>query len=258
MKHNKDKKTLWKTAMKSLLIGATALSLTACGAASRVANIGAQPDMSSIDDADMRLSQKPVRLPMPKEIVQERNPNSIWQTNRTTFFEDQRANEIGDILTVIIEINEEAAIENETTRSRSSNEDAQAPSFLGYEAFLDEVFAEGIDASDLINFGQTSNYTGGGEIEREEEITMRMAAMVTQMLPNGNLIIHGKQELLVNFEKRILQVDGVIRPEDISVSNTINYDQIAQARFVYGGEGQITDVQQPRYGQQLYDIIFPF
>ena len=95
-------------------------------------------------------------------------------------------------------------------------------------------------------------------MEREEEVKVQLAALITQILPNGNMVIHGSQEVLVNFEKRILQVDGVIRPEDISTTNTISYEQIAEARIAYGGEGHITDVQQPRYGQQLYDIVFPF
>ena len=115
-----------------------------------------------------------------------------------------------------------------------------------------------MDPSDLIDLGSTSNSTGSGSIEREEEVTVQLAALVTQLLPNGNMVIHGRQEVVVNFEKRILEIDGVIRPEDISVRNTIRSEQIAEARIAYGGEGQITDVQQPRYGQQLYDIVFPF
>ena len=82
--------------------------------------------------------------------------------------------------------------------------------------------------------------------------------MITEVLPNGNLAIFGRQEVQVNFERRDLVVAGVIRPEDITSGNTIAYEQIAEARVSYGGQGQITDFQQPRYGQQLYDIVFPF
>lgn len=92
----------------------------------------------------------------------------------------------------------------------------------------------------------------------KKKITVKLAAIVTQILPNGNFAIEGSQEVRVNYEKRILKVAGVIRPQDVSISNTINYEQIAEARIAYGGEGQITDVQQPRYGQQVYDILFPF
>ena len=123
---------------------------------------------------------------------------------------------------------------------------------------MDRVFPEAIDNNNLVGGGADSAYSGTGTIEREEEVSVRLAAIVTQILPNGNMAIHGRQEVGVNFEKRILQINGVIRPEDISVDNTIAYDQIAEARIAYGGEGDLTDVQQPRYGQQLYDIIFPF
>jgi len=148
--------------------------------------------------------------------------------------------------------------ENESSRSRNSSENAGLANFLGLEASLDAVLPEAVDNSALVGADSTSNSTGTGSIEREEEITVRLAGLVTQILPNGNMVIYGRQEVVVNFEKRILQIDGVIRPEDITTANTISYDQIAEARILYGGEGQITDVQQPRYGQQLYDVIFPF
>ena len=129
---------------------------------------------------------------------------------------------------------------------------------LGLEQALDRPFAQAIDADNLTEFGSDSVSTGSGSIDREEKVTVQLAALVTQILPNGNMVIHGRQEVIVNFEKRILGIDGVIRPEDIAVNNSVSYEKIAEARISYGGEGDITDMQQPRYGQQLYDIIFPF
>lgn len=235
-----------------------ALSLSACGSGSRLASIGKAPEMSPLVTKESVKSQEPISLPMPeqKEIVT--TSNSLWSPDKNAFFKDQRAGEIGDILTVVVELDEEAEIENETNRTRSSNEGSAIPNFLGLEQYLSDILPDTVDPSNLTSFDSQATYSGSGDVEREEEINIRIAAMVSQRLPNGNLIIHGRQELLVNFEKRILQVDGVIRPQDISIDNTINYDQIAQARIVYGGEGQITDVQQPRYGQQFYDIVFPF
>ena len=179
-------------------------------------------------------------------------------------FKDQRASDIGDIITVLIDISDEAALENETERTRASDEDSTLTRLLGYEQSLDRILPEDINATtgllnpSLTDFGSNSTHSGEGSVEREEEIEVRMAALITQILPNGNLVIHGRQEVVVNFEKRILQIDGVIRPEDITIQNDISYDKIAEARILYGGEGQLTDMQQPRYGQQLYDIIFPF
>lgn len=240
------------------LLTFTALSLTACGAGDRISRIGEKPQMAAIEDPTLQNGYRPVSLPMPTPEVSVKQPNSLWASNRKSFFKDQRASNIGDILTVVIEIADEAEMENETERVRNSAENAGLANLLGLESQYGDVLADAVIPGSLINGTADSNYTGEGSIEREEEIDLQLAAIVTQILPNGNLVIHGKQEVLVNYEKRIIGIDGVIRPEDISINNTINANQIAEARIVYGGEGQLTEVQQPRYGQQLYDIIFPF
>lgn len=234
------------------------LSLTACGAANRVANIGKAPDMSAIENPNLQKDYQPVTLPMPAPEKVERKENSLWASNRQTFFKDQRANNVGDIITVKIAIDDEAKLDNSTERTRSSSESAGLDSLLGYEQALDRIFPEAVDNTALVGGGADSAHKGEGAIDRKEEIDVKLAALVTQILPNGNLVIHGRQEVLVNYEKRILAVDGVIRPQDIAIDNSIPYEQIAEARITYGGEGQISDVQQPRYGQQLYDIVFPF
>ncbi|MBI1300134.1 MAG: flagellar basal body L-ring protein FlgH [Alphaproteobacteria bacterium] len=232
--------------------------LSACSSLDRLEKVGKAPEMASISNPVTQPNYQPVSLPMPSPHKEAQQKNSLWQSDRVTFFEDQRANNVGDIITVTIEIEDEATIENETERSRSGNESAGFDNLLGLEASLNRLLPEAVDPSNLTNLDSDSTHTGSGSIEREDEISLRMAALITQILPNGNLVIHGKQEVLVNYEKRILQVDGVIRPEDVSVNNTIAYDQIAEARIIYGGEGQITDMQQPRYGQQIYDVLFPF
>ena len=131
-------------------------------------------------------------------------------------------------------------------------------SFLGYETQLDAVLPEAVSPGSLVDLDSNSSSQGTGSVNRDETINLRIAALVTQVLPNGNLVIAGRQEVRVNYEVRQLQVAGMIRPEDITSTNTVSYDQIAEARVSYGGRGHISDVQQPRYGQQLYDIIFPF
>lgn len=233
-------------------------SLTACGAAERLAQVGKEPQLTAIQNPQLKPEYQPISMPMPAPKVAQRQPNSLWDSNRQTFFKDQRAADVGDILTVMIEIKDKAELDNETSRTRQSGENAGVNSLLGYEGSLGAILPEAVNPASLVGLDADSTHTGSGQIDREEKIAVKLAAIVTQILPNGNFAIEGSQEVRVNFEKRILNVAGVIRPQDISISNTINYEQIAEARIAYGGEGQITDVQQPRYGQQVYDILFPF
>ncbi len=247
-----------KTYKSTLLALIAVSSLTACGSVDRLANVGKAPEMSVIENPQLAEDYKPVSMPMPAPQEVKKQPNSLWASNRKNFFEDQRAGDVGDILTVMIDIKDDAALANASERKRASSESAGMDDFLGLESSLASVLPEAITPATLVGTDSDSAHKGEGTVAREEEINIRLAAIVTQVLPNGNLVIHGQQEARVNFEKRIIRVDGVIRPEDISIDNTISHDQIAEARIAYGGEGQITDVQQPRYGQQVYDIIFPF
>lgn len=248
-----------KHIIKNIMMGfVMSCTLSACGAGERIASIGKEPEMSRIENPQLRKDYQPISMPMPAPKVAEKQPNSLWSSNRQAFFKDQRASDVGDILTVLINISDGAEMENETERTRTSNEGAQLPALLGVESHLAQVLPEAVNPGNLAELGADSSYAGEGSIEREEDITIRLAAIVTQILPNGNFVIHGKQEARVNYEKRIVMIDGVIRPQDVSINNTINHDQIAEARIAYGGTGDLTDVQQPRYGQQLYDIVFPF
>ncbi|MEM1156568.1 MAG: flagellar basal body L-ring protein FlgH [Pseudomonadota bacterium] len=239
-------------------MGAIAIGISACGVPQRLSDVGRAPELAPITDPQQVAGYQPVSLPMPNPETVVYQPNSLWRSGARAFFRDQRAKQVGDILTVVINIEDEATLDNTTNRSRTNNEDADLNSLLGYEASLNDILPEAVVPGDLINLGSTSNSSGSGSIEREEEISLRVAALITQVLPNGNLVIEGRQQVRVNFELRELQVAGVIRPEDITSANQITYDQIAEARLSYGGRGHITDVQQPRYGQQVYDILFPF
>ncbi|MFP4097254.1 MAG: flagellar basal body L-ring protein FlgH [Alphaproteobacteria bacterium] len=244
--------------LSHIVLALGSVALTGCATADKIANIGKPPAMGKIANPMTDPGYQPVSLPMPSPSAALPERNSLWQSGRVTFFKDQRASNIGDIITVTIDISDEATLENDTSESRSSSESAGVNSLLGLEASFDRFLPEAVDNSNLADIDSDSSHTGSGSIERKDDVQLRLAALITQLLPNGNMVIHGKQEVLVNFEKRVLQIDGVIRPEDISVRNTISYDQIAEARIVYGGEGQLTNLQQARYGKQLYDIIFPF
>ncbi len=243
---------------RALALAFLGLSLAGCNALTRLSQIGQEPPLARIENPSALHGSQPVSMPMPAPVTSDRQANSLWRPGSRAFLKDQRAADIGDILTVIIEIEDEAKLSNTTERSRTAAEDASASSLLGYEASLSAVLPTAIDPTNLIDLDSTSNTQGSGSVNRDEEIKLRIAALVTQVLPNGNLVIAGRQEVRVNFEVRELQVVGMIRPEDITTTNTIFYDQIAEARIAYGGRGQITDVQQARYGQQIYDILWPF
>lgn len=237
----------------------TSTLLTACGSTlDRLSQVGQAPQMTQISNPQLDPNYQPVSMPMPAPKMVSKQPNSLWQSDSKTFFKDQRATQVGDILTVLVDIQDEADMENKTERSRSSSEDVGIDNLFGVEAALDQVLPTAVDNENLVGFGSDTNTTGDGKIEREESVKLRLAAIVTQILPNGNMVIQGNQEVRVNFEKRILNVAGIIRPQDISIDNTVTYDQIAEARIAYGGQGHITDLQQPRYGQQIYDILMPF
>ncbi|MEM9371913.1 MAG: flagellar basal body L-ring protein FlgH, partial [Pseudomonadota bacterium] len=176
---------------------------------------------------------------------------SLWRSGPESLFGDRRAQGRGDILTVVVEVDEEAEISNVTNRSRQADEDLSVTALFGLEGLIRN--GADIDLANAARIGSQSRSQGDGSVERSEEITLRLAATVTDVLPNGHFVIVGNQEIRVNFELRDLRVQGIIRPEDISRSNEITYDKIADARISYGGRGQITDVQQPRYGQQVAD-----
>ncbi|MEO3429440.1 flagellar basal body L-ring protein FlgH [Pelagibius sp. CAU 1746] len=253
----KMKKAL-KLAVNAGLIVAAGLSLSACNLMNRLAAVGEEPKLSAIDSPAPLAAPQAVSLPMPAPLAVERQPNSLWRPGSRAFLKDQRASNVGDILTVIIEIADNAAISNTTTRGRVNSENSSASAFLGYEASLGAILPEAVDPTNLVDLDSDSSSSGTGGVNRNESINLRVAALVTQVLPNGNLVLAGRQEVRVNYEKRELQVAGIIRPEDITSTNTIDYDQIAEARIAYGGQGQISDVQQPRYGQQVFDILWPF
>lgn len=234
-------------------IALLAAALAGCSAVDRVSNIGKAPDFAPIASPATTVSMP---MPEPEQIVYQ--PNSLWRSGSRAFFRDQRAARVGDILTILIGIADSAKVDNSTKRSRANAEDAELGNLFGYENYLGKVFPDGVDNDNLARLGSSSSSAGTGSVDRKESIDLTVAAVVTQVLPNGNLVIAGRQQVRVNYEVRDLEVTGIVRPEDISNTNTIAHTQIAEARIAYGGEGQISDVQQPRYGQQLFDIIMPF
>jgi flagellar L-ring protein precursor FlgH len=235
----------------------SALASLACGCSSidRLRGIGDQPPLTAISNPAAAPGYKPVQMPMPAPQPAIYQPNSLWRTGSRAFFKDQRAHQVGDILTVKVRFADKATMDNETLRSRKNSEDSGIDNFFGKP----KVPIMNTPVPTRIFTGDSSSSSDGkGTIDRKEEIITNIAGVVTQVLPNGNLVIEGKQEVRVNFEIRELVVAGIVRPEDIESDNTIDSSKIAEARIAYGGRGQITDVQQPRYGQQVLDVLLPF
>jgi flagellar L-ring protein precursor FlgH len=240
------------------LLALVTASLGGCGAADRLANVGQAPALSAIEDPTSQPGYKPVRMPMPDSQPIAFASNSLWRQGSRAFFKDQRAAQVGDIMTVRVRVTDRAQLDNQTQRSRKNGESLGAENLLGFETQYGKILPDDVKANALVNAESNASSQGTGSVRRSEQLVTNVAAVVTQVLPNGNLVIEGKQEIRVNFEIRELVVGGVVRPEDIEADNTIDSTKIAQARIAYGGRGQITDVQQPRYGQQVMDILLPF
>jgi flagellar L-ring protein precursor FlgH len=234
------------------------LALGACGALRDLSQIGSAPPLSPITNPTEKRGYEPVSLPMPAADNESHETNSLWRSGAKQFFRDQRAGKIGDILTVEISIDDSAKLDNSTTRSRSGTDNLGLTNLFGLENPIVKALPGTNDAASLVKTTSDTATKGDGAIDRKEAINLTVAAIVTQILPNGNLVIQGRQEVRVNYEVRELIVTGIVRPEDISNTNTVKHTQIAEARISYGGRGQISRLQQPRYGQQAVEILSPF
>ena len=247
----------------SLLLVGTLLS--GCGAAGRLASVGKAPKLSPPEELaapyiEPSLGERgdPRRDVPSRDAPAAGQSASLFRTGAGSFLSDQRASRRGDILTVRINITDSANFDNETSRSRTGGESAGIGALLGLENPLKKVLPGSPDPDKLIDMKSNSRSSGAGNTTRSEEINMTLAAVVTDVLPNGNLLIRGRQEVRVNYELRELIVTGIIRPQDIARDNSIRHSQIAEARVIYGGRGQLTDVQQARWGKQIYEALFPF
>ena len=238
------------------LLLATTL-LAGCNVLTRISEIGAQPALTTIQNPQQQPGYRPVSLPMPTPINSERRPNSLWQTGSRAFFKDQRAAQVGDILTLVVAFDNRAQFDNDTNAQRNTTEQDGA-NLLGSKWLNNLAGGLGPGMGNLANINGITQNQAIGETKREEQVAVNVAAEVTQVLPNGDLVIVGRQEIRVNYEVRDLQITGVVRPQDISSVNTLSLDKLAEARISYGGHGQMTNLQQPRYGEQLFDIISPF
>ena len=234
--------------MKLKLLALIALvALAGCG--TDLKEIGREPALSPVGSGISDGGPGPYSYPEPP--ASRPKKFSLWDDRQSRLFTDPRALRAGDILTVNIKLNDRANFKNQNDRSRT------AARKLGYDINLgwEQASTSGKGDAGLSSSTETN---ADGEIKRSEDIALNVAAVVTEVLPNGNLMIRGSQEVRVNYELRVLTIAGMVRPSDIGAENTIPYERIAEARISYGGRGRVSEVQQPAYGQQVLDQVLPF
>lgn len=198
---------------------------------------------------------QPVITPQPhRRPAAQNGKNALWQEGAKAFFRDQRANSVGDLLTVLVQISDSGDMTNATTTSRSSGLNTGLSKAFGLESAITSTVRPTLP----LNLKSNPTHASEGKTKRSEKLTFKVAALVTQILPNGNLVISGRQEVRVNFEVREILLAGIVRPEDILAHNVISQEKIAELRISYGGRGQMTDVQEPPYGQKILNRLMPF
>ena len=220
--------------------------------------VGRAPAFSPLDNSFQHSAMYATPMPQDMGNAGPMDDSSLWASGRESLFGDRRANHRGDILTVVIEIDDSAELKNSTDRNRTGQEKMGIGSLFGIPERVDAGAANGETLAEAVDANSSSTFAGSGNVSRNEKLTLRVAATVVEELPNGVLRIEGQQEVRVNFELRELLITGYVRPVDISRQNEITYDKIAGARISYGGRGLISNAQQPRYGQQISDVLLPF
>ena len=240
--------------MRKLLILAVAASALSLGACSTAVEAVKGPQLAPIGYPAALVPVEQAYLPEPTPA----SANSLWRTGARSFFGDQRARRVGDILTVNIDINDRAQTQNSTQRSRSNSASGGVTNFFGLENSLGRAFPGGFDPAKMVGTEGAADAAGSGSVNRSERVNLTVAAVVTAVMPNGNMVIQGRQEVRTNREVRELTVAGIVRPEDISSANAINHTQIAEARISYGGRGDVSRVQAPPVAQALAERFSPF
>lgn len=234
------------------------MMLAGCGQAERLSRVGRAPDFTPVADPTADPRWRPVSMPMPAPQEAPAMANSLWRPGSRTFLRDQRAAQVGDLITILVSIQDQAQLQNRTQATRGGTQEMGMPALFGLENAVPRVLPNTVDPARLVGTNSTGTADGTGSVRRTEQITLRLAGVITQSLPNGNMVVMGRQEVRVNNEMRELTVQGIVRPQDIGSDNTVRHDRLAEARIAYGGRGSLSDIQQPRLGQQLLDILLPF
>jgi flagellar L-ring protein precursor FlgH len=220
--------------------------------------VGRAPEFDPIEGSFQHHAMYSVPLPERTEFRRSTDDASLWSSGQRSLLGDRRASTRGDILTVVIEIDERAEMTNSSRTNRTGSEELSISALFGLPERANERLPEGASLDPAVETSSAGSFRGDGNTRRNEKLTLRLATTVVERLPNGVLRIEGTQEVRVNNELRELILSGYVRAEDISRRNEVTYDKIAGARIAYGGRGIITDMQRPRWGQQIADIVLPF
>jgi flagellar L-ring protein FlgH len=180
---------------------------------------------------------------------------SLWQASSTSLIDDMKARRVGDTLTVIVTEQTSASKEASTGTGRSGSVAAGIPTLMGLEA---KMLANGMDPTKLISASTDTKYSGSGSTTRKDNLTATMTARVIEVLANGNLLIEGRRNVMVNNEDQMIVLEGTVRPRDITPDNAINSSLIADARITYSGNGVISDRQRPGWLMNVIDVVWPF
>jgi flagellar L-ring protein precursor FlgH len=243
----------------TLIIASLLLTSGCKGLFSKIKNAGNPPEFSRIKIAHDHEEEKDEDIQKEYERSQYvRKTNSLWQPGASTFFRDSRAWKVGDILKIVVQIQDSASLNNNTKNTRKTSVNSGLPNLLGKENVIAQALSKKGNPAALVKSNGDSSHDGSGNISRKEAIQTEIAAIVVKVLPSGNLLVEGHQEVRVNHELREVKIAGIIRPKDIDSDNSISAEKIAEARISYGGRGIVSDVQQPKVGSQIVDILSPF
>lgn len=247
--------------------------LTGCRWGEQLSTLGEPPNMTRIQDPTANPGFVPVTMPLPPMQASARDSNSLWEPGSRAFFKDQRANRVGDIVTATVEVNQAESMKMTPNIKRENKGLLTVGSMMGLENVTNRVFHNSRDKNadgsakhnhlanpngSLINFDSKPELKGQAEYKVDDNIQFKIACYVVQMLPNGNMVIQGRQEIRLVNELREITIMGIVRREDITASNTVHSNKIAEMRISYGGRGDLSDMQSFPIGQQFLNKVMPF
>lgn len=242
-----------------LFLVCTVANLPGCMILEDLSNIGDPPEISEIQDPTLIKDYKPVSMPMPvSPTASSSSVNSLWQNGSRAFFKDQRASRVGDVVTVDIKFDQKAKIDSKFKTNRTNTQNYAIPNMFGYDKYYKKVFPSTIDPNKLETINSSTSVDSEGKREATDSLDIKIAATIIQILPNGNMVLQGRREVRISGEVRTLELKGIIRREDITAGNRIRYSKIAEARISDVTKGEISDLNETPWGQQLLNKILPF